>query len=692
MSTLTPAEIEQLRAQAPDPLLHFSHLVVRKCELDPVEVWYCRSYEEAQRIYEAASAQWEGTYLVEVLRGPRRFGTPDANDQLPPSPVARLLGLLDALKVPVDREALGAEVRRVRDACSRLDLSRRERKEETDRRIGERLFALGAASASREAAMATAKSSPCQLCGNPSTLAYEASRTWLEAAEAIAPPRKDAIAAVTLAYPDPCKMATAFQQHVGCLPWESFVYGVMFERSLYGRDVTELARWRANFKGAQPEEASGAIDEVTASYEAKISSLTARVAELEAEAARREQTSQDAMRLFCEGMDLDEENREDLARPTTFEAEIERLETERDHEQEQVARRTAELNDARICLGKFNTCSKVNGLSVGPAMYAGLVAKWGWPNESIPAKFDSPLNGTTDLDAMRTAATEARAKGKTLADLIYWARRFETEPQGVGLDAVERRLAIARKMAGEAFPVVPLLAAHVETLCDVVADRDRQIAELRYHLDQRPQTRNRPSDVALDMISKLRADVAAPTVACDTTAGRPRGAHRRATGVAHADGRGGVMSSKKYKPSECRGEACQFCDEFDPGTLQPIGPVCGNSAVQVIYWKDGRISPSCGTHGLRALTLEARAEVRAIRRIRPARAALLSMPREATGTTITTNEQTATLPLGDAPRRGETLGAYRARNGLPGADTSVASTLTWGESGWTRMSPESEGA
>lgn len=54
---------------------------------------------------------------------------------------------------------------------------------------------------------------------------------------------------------------------------------------------------------------------------------------------------------------------------------------------------------------------------------------------------------------------------------------------------------------------------------------------------------------------------------------------------------------------------CAFCLDHEPKTLKPRGPQCGKRATQEIYWNDGRISPSCPRHGLRALDNEARALV-----------------------------------------------------------------------------------
>lgn len=98
-TALSEADLEAIAEHAPDPLLLFSHLVIRKRELDPVEVWHCRSYEEASRIYDSAAAQWENVYLVTVNRGLRRFGSPDQNDPLPPSDAERLLSEVRRLRV-----------------------------------------------------------------------------------------------------------------------------------------------------------------------------------------------------------------------------------------------------------------------------------------------------------------------------------------------------------------------------------------------------------------------------------------------------------------------------------------------------------------------------------------------------------------------------------------------------------------
>lgn len=61
------------------------------------------------------------------------------------------------------------------------------------------------------------------------------------------------------------------------------------------------------------------------------------------------------------------------------------------------------------------------------------------------------LLGNAKVTARIDGAQEERSRwapvGKAFADLIYWAKRFESEPQGVGLDAVERALAKSRERA-----------------------------------------------------------------------------------------------------------------------------------------------------------------------------------------------------------------------------------------------------
>jgi hypothetical protein len=54
---------------------------------------------------------------------------------------------------------------------------------------------------------------------------------------------------------------------------------------------------------------------------------------------------------------------------------------------------------------------------------------------------------------------------------------------------------------------------------------------------------------------------------------------------------------------------CAFRESYDPETLEPVGPACGKPAMQELYWRDGRVSPSCFEHGMGALTGDARALV-----------------------------------------------------------------------------------
>jgi len=54
---------------------------------------------------------------------------------------------------------------------------------------------------------------------------------------------------------------------------------------------------------------------------------------------------------------------------------------------------------------------------------------------------------------------------------------------------------------------------------------------------------------------------------------------------------------------------CAHHDSFDPETLEPTGPACGRAAMQELYWRDGRVSPSCADHGKAALDDDARAMV-----------------------------------------------------------------------------------
>lgn len=59
-------------------------------------------------------------------------------------------------------------------------------------------------------------------------------------------------------------------------------------------------------------------------------------------------------------------------------------------------------------------------------------------------------------------------------------------------------------------------------------------------------------------------------------------------------------------------ERCVYRDAFDPQTLEPIGPECGASATQTIYWKDGRVSTACRDHGIEVLAPSALALVAAV--------------------------------------------------------------------------------
>lgn len=59
---------------------------------------------------------------------------------------------------------------------------------------------------------------------------------------------------------------------------------------------------------------------------------------------------------------------------------------------------------------------------------------------------------------------------------------------------------------------------------------------------------------------------------------------------------------------------CTFREAHDPETLEPLGPACGKAATQEIYWHDGRVSPSCSEHGMRALDKDTRALVARVTR------------------------------------------------------------------------------
>ncbi len=51
---------------------------------------------------------------------------------------------------------------------------------------------------------------------------------------------------------------------------------------------------------------------------------------------------------------------------------------------------------------------------------------------------------------------------------------------------------------------------------------------------------------------------------------------------------------------------CAYRESYDPDTLEPVGPACGKPAMQELYWRDGRVSPSCAAHGMKAIDEDAR--------------------------------------------------------------------------------------
>ena len=59
-------------------------------------------------------------------------------------------------------------------------------------------------------------------------------------------------------------------------------------------------------------------------------------------------------------------------------------------------------------------------------------------------------------------------------------------------------------------------------------------------------------------------------------------------------------------------EPCTFHFAHDPVTLTPIGPACGKPATQTITWVDGRQSPACPEHGLKALDADTLVLVRRV--------------------------------------------------------------------------------
>jgi len=58
---------------------------------------------------------------------------------------------------------------------------------------------------------------------------------------------------------------------------------------------------------------------------------------------------------------------------------------------------------------------------------------------------EDATNERARLDGVQDERARWVPVGQAFADLIYWAKRFESEPQGVGLDAVERALAKSRE-------------------------------------------------------------------------------------------------------------------------------------------------------------------------------------------------------------------------------------------------------
>jgi hypothetical protein len=68
----------------------------------------------------------------------------------------------------------------------------------------------------------------------------------------------------------------------------------------------------------------------------------------------------------------------------------------------------------------------------------------------------------------------------------------------------------------------------------------------------------------------------------------------------------------------CSDETCANTDRWDENTLEPVGPECGRTPTQVIFWKDGRYSPACGQHGLSALDADVVVSVLCVHPIEPA--------------------------------------------------------------------------
>lgn len=81
--------------------------------------------------------------------------------------------------------------------------------------------------------------------------------------------------------------------------------------------------------------------------------------------------------------------------------------------------------------------------------------------------------------------------------------------------------------------------------------------------------------------------------------------------VAFAE-REGISPYVEHGPSQPAPDAwhaCSHTPSYDPETLEPQGPECRARATAWLYWKDGRVSPSCPAHGLDSLDPDARALV-----------------------------------------------------------------------------------
>ena len=64
-------------------------------------------------------------------------------------------------------------------------------------------------------------------------------------------------------------------------------------------------------------------------------------------------------------------------------------------------------------------------------------------------------------------------------------------------------------------------------------------------------------------------------------------------------------------------ETCTFRYDHDPATLAPKGRKCKRTAVEEIFWKDGRTSVACAAHGFDELTDDARLLVDRIKKLSP---------------------------------------------------------------------------